>query len=136
MTPSLLLVVQQADAAAPEPGREEQRLLASMLRYLGGQGARPRTFAWPMPGAAGDAEQARASLAAFGRRLCSDASRNRVLWLMEEPLAGLLLGERFRPLDWHGQQSLVIASLTEMLAAPAEAKPRSWRAMVAHGFTA
>jgi hypothetical protein len=136
VTPSLLLVIQQADAAAPEPGREEQRLLAAMLRYLGGQGARPRTFAWPMPGADGDAEQARASLSAFGRRLCSDAGRQRILWMLNERTAGVLLGKRFEPLAWHDYSCLVINSLAEMITEPATAKRSSWQAMVAHGFTA
>jgi hypothetical protein len=136
-TPSVLLMVQQADPDAPEPGRQEQQLLASLLRYFHATGARPRTFAWPLPGAADEAEQARASLEAFAGRLGNDHGLPRVLWLLEEPRVRLLLGRpRHEPFEWQGLGNLAVATLAEMLADPARDKAVSWQSMVRHGFTA
>lgn len=136
-TPGLLLMVQQADPDAPEPGRDEQRLLASLLRYFHAHGARPRTFAWPLPGAADEAEQARASLEAFAGRLASDHGLPRLLWLLEDwQVRTLLGGPRHETFAWQGLNNLAVASLAEMLAEPVRHKGMSWQSMVRHGFTA
>lgn len=131
----VLLVVQQADADAPEPGRTEQRMLAGLLRYFNARDRRPRTFAWPLPGVSAPADQAHASLEAFLRRLCQDSGCERVLWLLDEALtARLLRGERFRPLDRAGLKGLPVASLAEMVEQPGTFKRQTWQAMVKHGF--
>lgn len=133
----VLLVMQQADADAPEPGRAEQRMLAGLLRYFNARDRKPRTFAWPLAGMAVSDDHAHASLEAFLRRLCQDSSCERVLWLLDEAMvARLLRGERFRPLDWAGLKSLPVASLAEMIDRPETFKRQSWRAMVRHGFQA
>lgn len=135
--PGMVLLAQQADPGAPEPGREEQRMLAGLLRYLGVRDRRPRSFAWPLPGMQAEADHAHASLEAFLRRLCQDAGCDRVLWMLKEPLAAeLLRGERFRSHEWAGLRCLPVASLEEMFRQPAEFKRRSWQAMVRHGFQA
>lgn len=134
-TPSLLLMVQQTDPDAPEPGRDEQRLLAALLRYFNAGEARPRTFAWPLPGADNEAEQARASLEAFTGRLCSDHRLPRVLWLVDEPLTQTLLGQsRFARFAWRELDCLAVAGLNEMLTDPVTHKRASWQAMVRYGF--
>ena len=133
----VLLVMQQADADAPEPGRAEQRMLAGLLRYFNVRDRRPRTFAWPLPGVSAPADHAHASLEAFLRRLCQDSGCDRVLWLLDEALtARLLRGERFRPLDRAGLPGLPVASLAEMIEQPEVFKRQSWQAMVRHGFQA
>jgi hypothetical protein len=135
-TPALLLVMEQSDPAAPEPGRDEQALLASLLRYFNAREAQPRTFAWPLPGADPQAEQARASLEAFTGRLCSDARLPRVLWLLDSALAQTLLGQaRFQSFGWRDLDCLAVSSLAEMLADPVGHKRATWQAMVRHGFT-
>lgn len=136
-TPSVLLMAQQAEPDAPEPGRDEQRLLASLLRYFHASGVRPRTFAWPLPGADDQAEQARASLEAFTSRLGNDHGLSRVLWLLEEERVRLLLGRsRHEAFEWQGLSNLAVATLAEMLAEPGRYKAASWQSMVRHGFTA
>lgn len=135
-TPSLLLMVEQADPEAPEPGRDEQALLASLLRYFQAAGARPRTFAWPLPGADNEVDQARASLEAFIGRLGSDHGLGRVLWLVDETRVWTLLGQpRYRGFQWLGLEGLAVSSLAEMLSDPGGHKRASWQAMVRHGFT-
>ena len=135
-TPALLLMVQQSDPSAPEPGRDEQALLASLLRYFNARDAQARAFAWPLPGADNEAEQARASLEAFAGRLCSDARLPRVLWLLDAELAQTLLGQpRFQCFRWRDLDCLAASSLQEMLTEPVAAKRASWQAMVRHGFT-
>ena len=135
-TPALLLMVQQSDPSAPEPGRDEQALLAALLRYFNARDAQPRTFAWPLPGAEPEAEQARASLEAFAGRLCSDARLPRMLWLLDAELAQTLLGQpRFQPFRWRELDCLAASSLQEMLAEPVAGKRATWQAMVRHGFT-
>ncbi len=135
-TPALLLMVQQSDPSAPEPGRDEQALLASLLRYFNARDAQPRAFAWPLPGAEPEAEQARASLEAFAGRLCSDHRLPRVLWLLDPELVQTLLGQsRFQPFRWRDLDCLAASSLKEMLAEPVAGKRATWQAMVRHGFT-
>lgn len=135
-TPALLLMVQQSDPSAPEPGRGEQALLAALLRYFNAPDAQPRTFAWPLPGADNEAEQARASLEAFAGRLCSDARLPRVLWLLEPELAQTLLGQpRFQPFRWRDLECLTVSNPQEMLEDPVARKRATWQAMVRHGFT-
>lgn len=135
-TPALLLMVEQSDPSAPEPGRDEQALLAALLRYFNARDAQPRTFAWPLPGADPEAEQARASLEAFTGRLCSDARLPRVLWLLDSALARTLLGQaRFQAFRWRDLDCLAASSPGEMLAEPVAHKRATWQAMVRHGFT-
>lgn len=135
--PGMVLLAQQADPGAPEPGREEQRMLAGLLRYLDVRDRRPRSFAWPLPGMQAEPDHAHASLEAFLKRLCQDAGNDRVLWVLDESLAAeLLRGERFRPHEWAGLRCLPVASLEEMFRQPGEFKRRSWQAMVKHGFQA
>lgn len=135
-TPALLLMVQQSDPSAPEPGREEQALLAALLRYFNAPDAQPRTFAWPLPGADNEAEQARASLEAFTGRLCSDARQPRVLWLLDTELVQTLLGQsRFQSFRWRDLDCMAASSLREMLEEPVARKRATWQAMVRHGFT-
>lgn len=135
-TPALLLMVQQSDPSAPEPGRDEQALLAALLRYFNAREAQPRTFAWPLPGAEPEAEQARASLEAFAGRLCSDGRLPRVLWLLDPELTQTLLGQsRFQSFRWRDLDCLAASSLREMLEEPVARKRATWQAMVRHGFT-
>lgn len=134
-TPALLLMVQQADPYAPEPGRDEQRLLGSLLRYFNADDAGARTLAWPLPGADNEAEQARATLEAFTGRLCSDHRLQRVLWLLDEDLSRILLGQRrFTRFGWCELDCLAVAGPGEMLRDPVTHKRASWQAMVRYGF--
>lgn len=135
--PGMVLLAQQADAGAPEPGREEQRMLSGLLRYLGVRDRRPRSFAWPLPGMEAQADHAHASLEAFLKRLCQDGGCDRVLWLLDASLTGeLMRGERFRVHEWAGLRCLPVASLAEMFSDPVSAKRESWLAMVKYGFQA
>lgn len=128
----LWLLVQPARADAPEPGREEQRLLASLLRLWGCKPQRPRRFANP-PGNF-DQQQTAEAVRAFIGALGQHGAR-RLLCCVDEQLAAMLgEGGRYRPASVAGLNCLPVSSLAEMLAEPLRHKRSTWLALQEAGF--
>ena len=131
----LRLVFQLSVPDAPEPGRDESRLLTALLAVWGGRPGRPRRLRCPLhSGETVTAAEARELLEGFLEQL----GGQRLLLCVDEHLAGMLGDlERYRPRDLDdGRRLLAVSSPGEMLAEPAEHKRASWRAMVSAGFHA
>jgi len=129
------VVFQQEDAQAPGLGRHTGALAASLLAVFNATPERPRRFYCPLtkqPMNAGEASQA---LAAFFAGLTRQHGGRQALICADQPLAEAVLGgQRFQAVRLGEMPALAVHSLQEMLDQPAVAKPRSWRAMVEHGF--
>lgn len=131
----LRLVFQLSVPDAPEPGREESRLLAALLAVWGGRPGRPRRLRCPLhPGERVSAGEARELLNGF----LGQVGGQRVLLCVDEHIAGMVGDlERYRPRDLEdGRRLLAVSAPAEMLAEPAVHKRASWRAMVEAGFNA
>lgn len=128
----LWLLVQQARADAPEPGRQEQQLLASLLRLWRVKPQRPRRFATPAAGF--DDRQTGEAVQAFVSALREHGAR-RLLCCMDETVAAMLHeGDRYQRVSVGGLDCLPVSSLAEMLADPVRHKKRTWQAMREAGF--
>ena len=126
----LVLAVEQSDPGAPGLGREAHQLLVNLLKVFPAQARRLNRFSWPMLDQPDDA-----LALTFQHFVAHLAGAPRVLLCLSEQNAERLgAAPRYRIQQWDGQTVLAISSLEEMLALPTEHKPRSWHAMLEHGF--
>ena len=130
----LWLLVQQGRADAPGLSREEQALLANLLRlWKVGPSESPKRLANPPRGGFGRDEFAEL-LAGFVGALKGHGARQ-VLCCVDEQVADMLkAGARYQAFEQAGLRCLAISSLAEMLADPPQHKRASWRAMREAGF--
>ena len=130
----LWLMVQQGRADAPGLSRDEQALLANLLRlWKVGPSENPRRLTNPPRGGFGRDEFAEL-LAGFVGALKGLGARQ-VLCCVEEDVASMLrAGGRYRIFEQAGLRCLAVSSLAEMLADPPQHKRASWRAMQEAGF--
>ena len=129
------LLCAQEDSQAPGLGRFEAPLMANLLALFQARPQRPRRFFCPLTEQPMVAEEAAQALSAFIAGLCEQAGGSRVLLSLPDALSEALFTQpRYQPFELGGRPALVISSLAEMLAEPAQHKKVSWRAMQAHGF--
>jgi hypothetical protein len=125
----LALLCQQPLSAA-RPGKQEQILLANILRWLGRElpdVSSPRIFRWPIPGLVqADAAQAGSSLRAFLQQAASDQPFANLVVMGETILDALPLELSSPDLGW---QLYVTASATEMLNLPV-LKKEAWLKLI------
>lgn len=119
-----LLIAEQMDAQAPEPGRDEQLLLESLARLFA---KTAKTLALPCPA---QPQEAREMLAGFVLGMGQQGCRRVLLCLGESGCRFLCdIQPRFTAFTLSGAPALVVSSLAEMLAEPLEHKRKSWQAM-------
>ena len=129
------LLCAQEDNQAPGLGRFEAPLMANLLALFQARPQRPRRFFCPLTEQPMPAEEASQALSAFIAGLCEQAGGEQVLLCLPEALCNALFDlPRYQPFELGGRRALVISSLAEMLADPAQHKKASWHAMQSHGF--
>ena len=129
------LLCAQEDSQAPGLGRFEAPLMANLLALFQARPQRPRRFFCPLTEQPMPAEEAAQALSAFIAGLCEQAGGERVLLCLPEALSEALFDQpRYQPFELGGRPALVVSSLAEMLAEPAQHKKASWHAMQANGF--
>lgn len=122
------LIVQQSVAQTAHFSPEEGQVLDKLLRLWTVVRGDIRSLRFT-PSVLDPAELLTGFLQALAEQ------KPRFLFLIEEPLNELLIkGPRYQPGEWGGASILVVSSLREMLAAPAEHKRRSWDAMKQAGY--
>jgi hypothetical protein len=127
---NLAVLCHQPALATARPGRQEQLLLANILRWLGRQipdTATPRVFRWPLPGfGQADPSLAGSSLHAFVQQAASDSPFANLVVMGETVLDTLQI--RLTPDDvtW---RLYVTPGLTEMLNLPA-LKKDTWQKLI------
>lgn len=131
------ILFEQEQAQAPGLGRFGAPLAASLLALFGAAPQRPRRFYCPLTeDQPMGHEEAGQALRAFLDGLARQAGGARVLLCIGEAHARALLGcQRYSGFALGQRPALAISTLAEMLAEPAAHKRRSWRAMMAEGFT-
>jgi hypothetical protein len=131
------VMFEQEQAQAPGLGRFGAPLAASLLALFGAAPPRPRRFYCPLTDDQPmGREEAGQALRAFLDGLTRQGGGERVLLCIGEAHARALFGcERYRGFALGQRPALAISTLAEMLAEPVAHKSRSWRAMVAEGFT-
>jgi len=129
------LLCAQEDSQAPGLGRFEAPLMANLLALFQARPQRPRRFFCPLTDQPMPAAEASQALSAFIAGLCEQAGGERVLLCLPDSLCDALFQQpRYQPFQLGGRPALVVSSLAEMLAEPAEHKKASWQAMQANGF--
>lgn len=129
------LLCAQEDSQAPGLGRFEAPLMANLLALFQARPQRPRRFFCPLTEQPMPAEEAAQALSAFISGLCEQSGGERVLLCLPEALSEALFDQpRYQPFELGGRPALVVSSLAEMLAEPAQHKKASWHAMQANGF--
>jgi len=129
------LLCAQEDSQAPGLGRFEAPLMANLLALFQARPQRPRRFFCPLTDQPMPAEEAAQALSAFIAGLCEQAGGERVLLCLPEALSEALFDQpRYQPFELGGRPALVVSSLAEMLAEPAQHKKASWHAMQTNGF--
>ena len=129
------LLCAQEDSQAPGLGRFEAPLMANLLALFQARPQRPRRFFCPLTEQPMPAQEASQALSAFIVGLCEQAGGERVLLCLPEALSEALFDQpRYQPFELGGRPALVVSSLAEMLAEPAQHKKASWHAMQANGF--
>lgn len=129
------LLCAQEDSQAPGLGRFEAPLMASLLALFQGRPQRPRRFFCPLTEQPMPADEAAQALSAFVAGLSEQSGGERVLLCLPEAVAEALFKQpRYQPFELGQLPALVISSLAEMLADPAQHKKASWQAMQAHGY--
>lgn len=119
-----LLVAEQQDPQAPEPNRDEQQLLASLVLVFG-KTARELVFI-----SAETAAASRETLTGFAGGMAVQGC-TRILFCLSERGCRYLLDRqpRFQPFQLSGLTCVVVSSLAEMLTDPDTHKRQSWQAM-------
>lgn len=124
-----LVVAEQQDPQAPEPSRDEQRLLQSLSRLFG-DSRKHYPFVCPL-----DSSAAQDMLTTFCASLAQQGLKRLLLCLRDSSQAFLFgNSERYQTFRVAELPALAISSLNDMLTEPLAHKKRSWQAIREAGF--